>query len=164
MLSNFTICCSSVYVLYVVQCGAHLLIVWLISCRVQLIVWFNYAKVMFNSSRCNFVLSSMWEIKRIFVYKIHEKQIQLLYFQVVKHAWFWLAVWSSSMLYIVQYGAQLMLGSFVVVSSYLFSSILQCNVQLLWVHSVIVYHVRNKSNLAVLNTWETNTIAILPSR
>ena len=30
-------------------------------------------------------------------------------------------------------------------------------------HSVIVYHLRNKSNLAVLNTWETNTIAIFPS-
>ena len=33
----------------------------------------------------------------------------------------------------------------------------------LWLHSVIVYHVRNKSNLALLNTWETNTIAIFPS-
>ena len=36
-----------------------LLTVWLISCRVQLIVWFNSANVMFNSSGCNSVLSSM---------------------------------------------------------------------------------------------------------
>ena len=36
-----------------------LLTVWLISCRVQLTVWFNSANVMFNSSGCNFVLSSM---------------------------------------------------------------------------------------------------------
>ena len=54
--------------------------------------------------------------------------------------------------YIVQCGAQLTFGSFVVVFSYLFGSIMQCDVQLLWVHYVIVYHVRNKSNLAVLNT------------
>ena len=74
--------------LYIVQCGAHLLTVWLISCRVQLTVWSNSANVMFNSSGCNFVLSSMWEINWFFLYKTHEKQIQLLYFQVVKHAWF----------------------------------------------------------------------------
>src|SRR5215216_4252822 len=80
--------CSSVYVLYVVQCGAHLLTVLLISCRLQLTLWFNSANVMFNSSGCNFVFSSMWEINRIYLYKIHEKQIQLLYFQVFKHAWF----------------------------------------------------------------------------
>ena len=55
-------------------------------------------------------------------------------------------------LYIVQCGAQLMFGSFVVVFSKLFGSILQCNVQFLWVHSIIVYHVRSKSNLDVLNT------------
>ena len=50
---------SSVYVLYVVQCGTHLLTVLLISCRLQLTVWFNSANVMFNSSGCNFVLSTM---------------------------------------------------------------------------------------------------------
>ena len=40
-------------------CGAHLLTVLLISCRLQLTVWFNFANVMFNSIGCNFVLSSM---------------------------------------------------------------------------------------------------------
>ena len=34
--------CSSVYVLYIVQCG------------VQLTIWFNSANVMFNSLGCNF--------------------------------------------------------------------------------------------------------------
>ena len=37
---------------------------------------------MFNSSGCNFVLSSMLEINQIYLYKMHEKRIQLLYFQV----------------------------------------------------------------------------------
>ena len=72
------------------QCGAHLLTVLLISCRLQLTVWFNSANVMFNSSGCNFVFSC-------------EKEIE-----------------------------------------YIFTK--------LWVHSVIVYHVRNKLNLAVVNT------------
>ena len=54
--------------------------------------------------------------------------------------------------YIVQCGAQLMFGSFVVVFSSLLGSILQCDVQLSWVEFCIVVHVRNKSNLAALNT------------
>ena len=36
-----------------------LITVWLISCRLQLTVWFNSANVMFNSLGYNFVLSSM---------------------------------------------------------------------------------------------------------
>ena len=52
----------------------------------------------------------------------------------------------------MQCGAQLMFGSFVVVFSELLGSILQCDVQLSWVEFCIVVHVRNKSNLAALNT------------
>ena len=85
--------CYSVLVLYIVQCG------------IQLTAWFNSANVMFNSSGCNFVLYSMWEINRIYLYKIHEKRIQLLYFQVVKHAWFGYTLCKC--------GAQLTFGSFV---------------------------------------------------
>ena len=51
----------------------------------------------------------------------------------------------------MQCGAQLTFGSFML-WCLVFGSILQCDVQLLWVHSVIVYHVRSKLNLAVLNT------------
>ena len=43
ILFYHAICCSSVYVLYVMQYGARLLTVWLICCRVQLTVWFNSA-------------------------------------------------------------------------------------------------------------------------
>ena len=75
-----------------------------------------------------------------------------------------LTVWSSirSMLYYAMW-CSVNVGSFVVVFSQLLGSILQCDIQLLWVHSVIVYHVGNKLKLAVLNTWETNTIAIFSS-
>ena len=52
----------------------------------------------------------------------------------------------------MQCGGQLTFGSFVVVFSYLLGSILQCDIQLLLVEFCIVVHVRNKSNLAALNT------------
>ena len=39
----------------------------------------------------------------------------------------------------------------------------KCDVQFFMVQFCIVFHVRNKSNLSLQNTWETNTIAIFPS-
>ena len=83
---------SSVYVLSVVQCGAHLLTVWLTSCRLQLNAWFNSANVMFNSSGCNFPSCQsclVWLMSDLLL----------------------------GVCYIVQCGAQLMFGSFVVVFS-----------------------------------------------
>ena len=66
-------------------------------------------------------------------------------------------------LYIVQCGAQLTFGSFVLwrLVTVWFNSAMRCSIVV--GAFCYVYHVRGKSNLAVLNTSETNTIAIFPS-
>ena len=86
-IAIFPSCQACLVWLYIVQCGAQLtfgsFVLW---CLVNYLV--QFCNAMFNCCGCILLFYTMWEINRIWMYQIHEKHIQLLYFQVVKHAWF----------------------------------------------------------------------------